>query len=54
MKIVRKFQKQKETKNTVQYKEVDEGDKKVMGTVYVQSAEAEELGDEIKVTVESA
>lgn len=54
MKIKRKFLKKKDTKNTTQYKEVDEGEGEAIGTLYIQKTESENLGDEITVTVESS
>lgn len=52
--ITASFEKQKETKGTVRFKEVPlEGQEELIGTLYVRKPAGTELGDNITVTVEA-
>ena len=53
MQIQRTFQVEKETKNTIRYTEVAEGQPPVIGTVYVQKWALKETPKTIKLTLES-
>jgi hypothetical protein len=54
MKLERAFEVEKETKNTVRYAEVAEGQPPVIGTIYVQKwALPKGIPEKIKVTVEA-
>lgn len=54
MKIERVFEVEKETKNTIRYTEVAEGEPPIMGTIYVQKWAMKEIPKKIKVTLEKA
>jgi hypothetical protein len=53
MKVERVFEVEKETKNTVRYAEVAEGQPPVIGTIYVQKWALKEIPKTIKVTIEA-
>ena len=53
MKIERTFDFEKETKNTVRYTEVAEGQPPIIGTVYVQKWALKGTPKKIKLTLES-
>ena len=53
MKIERTFEVEKETKNTVRYTEVAEGQPPIIGTVYVQKWALKGTPKKIKLTLES-
>jgi len=52
MKIERAFEVEKETKNTIRYAEVAEGQPPVIGTIYVQKWALEGIPKRVKVTLE--
>jgi hypothetical protein len=52
MKIERDFQVEKETKNTVRYAEVAEGQPPVIGTLYLQKWALKGTPTKLKVTIE--
>jgi hypothetical protein len=52
MKIERVFELEKETKNTIRYAEVAEGQPPVIGTIYVQQWALKGKPKKIKVTLE--
>ena len=50
--IVLKFDKEKETKNTVRYQEQErDGEPKLVGTLYLQKFVAKTLGETVTVTI---
>lgn len=53
MKIERTFEVEKETKNTIRYTEVAEGQPPVIGTIYVQKWALKETPKKLKLTLES-
>jgi hypothetical protein len=53
MKIERTFEVEKETKNTIRYTEVAQGQPPVIGTIYVQKWALKETPQKIKLTLES-
>ena len=53
MKIERNFEVEKETKNTIRYTEVAEGQPPVIGTIYVQKWALKETPKKLKLTLES-
>ena len=53
MKLERVFQVEKETKNTIRYSEVAEGQPPVIGTIYVQKWAMKGIPKKVKVTVEA-
>ena len=52
MKVERTFEMEKETKNTIRYTEVAEGQPPIIGTVYVQKWAIKGTPKKIKVTLE--
>ncbi len=52
MKIERVFEVEKETKNTIRYSEVAEGQPPVIGTIYVQKWALTGIPKQVKVTLE--
>ena len=52
MKLERVFEVEKETKNTVRYAEVAEGQPPVIGTIYVQKWAIKGIPKKIKVTLD--
>lgn len=52
MKLERVFELEKETKNTIRYAEVAEGQPPVIGTIYVQKWALKGTPKKIKVTLE--
>ena len=52
MKVERVFEIEKETKNTVRYAEVAEGQPPVIGTIYVQKWAMKGIPKRVKVTLE--
>lgn len=52
MKVERTFEMEKETKNTIRYTEVAEGQPPIIGTVYVQKWAMKGTPKKIKVTLE--
>ena len=54
MKIERVFEVEKETKNTVRYAEVAEGQPPVIGTIYVQKWAMKGIPKRVNVTLEIA
>ena len=54
MKLQRVFEIEKETKNTIRYAEVAEGQPPIIGTIYIQKWALEGTPKQINVTVESA
>ena len=52
MKLERVFEVEKETKNTVRYAEVSEGQPPVIGTIYVQKWALTGIPKKVKVTLE--
>jgi hypothetical protein len=53
MKLERTFEVEKETKNTIRYTEIAEGQPPVIGTIYVQKWALKETPKKLKVTLES-
>lgn len=53
MKVERAFEVEKETKNTVRYTEVAEGQPPVIGTIYVQKWALKGIPKKVKVTLET-
>jgi len=53
MKVERVFEVEKETKNTVRYAEVAEGQPPVIGTIYVQKWAMKGIPKRVKVTLEA-
>ena len=53
MKLERVFKVEKETKNTVRYAEVTEGQPPVIGTIYVQKWALSGTPESVKVTLEA-
>lgn len=53
MKLERFFELEKETKNTIRYAEVAEGQPPVIGTVYVQKWALQGTPKRVKVTLET-
>ncbi len=54
MKIERAFQFEKETKNTLRYTEVTEGQPPVVGTLYIQKWALKTVPQRVQVTIETA
>jgi len=52
VKVERTFEMEKETKNTIRYTEVAEGQPPIIGTVYVQKWAMKGTPKKIKVTLE--
>lgn len=52
MKLERVFELEKETKNTIRYAEVAEGQPPVIGTIYVQKWALKGTPEKVKVTLE--
>ena len=52
MKIERVFEFEKETKNTIRFTEVAEGEPPIMGTIYVQKWAMKEVPKKLKVTLQ--
>lgn len=52
MKLERMFEVEKETKNTIRYAEVGEGQPPVIGTIYVQKWALKGVPKKVKVTLE--
>ena len=52
MKLERVFELEKETKNTIRYAEVAEGQPPVIGTIYVQKWALKGTPKKVKVTLE--
>ena len=52
MRLERVFEIEKETKNTIRYQEVAEGQPPVIGTIYVQKWALEGTPKKVKVTLE--
>ena len=52
MKLERVFELEKETKNTIRYAEVAEGQPPVIGTIYVQKWALKGIPKKVKVTLE--
>ena len=51
-KVERFFEVEKETKNTIRYAEVAEGEPPIIGTIYVQKWALEGIPNRVKVTLE--
>jgi hypothetical protein len=54
--LVLRFERERETKNTIRYQELAEGSEQVVGSLYVRKAELARLGDprELAVIVRAA
>ena len=54
MKVERVFEMEKETKNTVRYTEVSEGQPPIIGTIYIQKWALKGTPKKVTVTLEAA
>jgi hypothetical protein len=50
--MIEKFSKDKETKNTIRYK--NDKDESAVTYIYIRTAEAKKLGDRISIKIEKA